>query len=90
MTTIREKREDERKKLRPDIIVPQTEFGSDSPSQQLIAQNSISSTVINTTTTTVIQQDGKKKIRNFYLRNCIDFSCDCDYNNYKWKSFEKI
>ncbi len=63
MNTIREKRDDERKKLRPDVIIPQREFGSDSPSQQLIAQNSISSTVINTTTTTtVVQQDGIKKI----------------------------
>jgi hypothetical protein len=41
---IREKREDERKKLRPELI-PQIELGNDSPSQQ-ITDNSISSTVI--------------------------------------------
>jgi hypothetical protein len=62
---IREKRDDERKKFRPEIIL-QTEFGSDSPSQQQqIAQNSISSTVINTTTTTVIQEDSKRKTSFF-------------------------
>jgi hypothetical protein len=58
VNTIREKREDERKKIRPELI-QQIELGNDSPSQQ-IAQNSISLTVINTTTT-FIQQDGKIK-----------------------------
>jgi len=57
VNAVREKRDDERKKLRSDLI-HQTELGSDSPLQQ-IAQNSISSTVINTTTT-FIQQDGMK------------------------------
>ncbi len=57
MNAVREKRDDERKKLRSDLI-QQTELGNDSPLQQ-IAQNSISSTVINTTTT-FIQQDGMK------------------------------
>ena len=55
VNSIREKREDDRKKLRSEVI-PQTELGNDSPSQQ-IAQNSISSTVINSTTTNVIQQE---------------------------------
>jgi hypothetical protein len=55
LNTVREKREDERRKLR------QPELGNDSPlqQQQQIAQNSISSTLINTTTT-VVQQDSKK------------------------------
>ena len=57
MNTIREKRDDDRRKVRSDLI-QQTELGNDSPLQQ-IAQNSISSTVINTTTT-FIQQDGMK------------------------------
>jgi hypothetical protein len=52
---IREKREDERKKLRPELI-PQIELGNDSPSQQ-ITDNSISSTVI--------QQDGKEQHKSF-------------------------
>ncbi|CAF3242976.1 unnamed protein product [Rotaria sp. Silwood2] len=57
VNTIREKREDERKKLRPDTN-QQTELGNDSPlpQQQQIAQNSISSTVVNTNVT-VIQQN---------------------------------
>jgi hypothetical protein len=57
VNAVREKRDDERKKLRSDLV-QQTELGSDSPLQH-IAQNSISSTVINTTTT-FIQQDGMK------------------------------
>ncbi|CAF0753123.1 unnamed protein product [Rotaria sordida] len=62
VNTIREKREDERKKLRPDTN-QQIDLGNDSPlqqqpqqQQQQITQNSISSTVINTTMT-VIQQN---------------------------------
>ncbi len=64
VNNIREKREDERKKLRSEII-PQIEFGNNSPLQQ-IAQNSILSTVINTTTP-VIQQDGNTKKEIFVL-----------------------
>ncbi len=58
VNSIREKRDDNRKKLRSEVI-PQIELGNDSPSQQ-IAQNSISSTVIYPTTTNVIQQDSKR------------------------------
>ena len=57
MSTIRGKRDDDRRKIRSDLI-QQTELGNDSPLQQ-IAQNSMSSTVINTTTT-FIQQEGMK------------------------------
>ncbi|CAF3859781.1 unnamed protein product [Rotaria sp. Silwood1] len=57
VNTIREKREDDRKKLRLDIN-QQTELGNDSPlqQQQQPVQNSISSIIINTTTN-VIQQN---------------------------------
>ncbi|CAF1423426.1 unnamed protein product [Adineta steineri] len=62
VNTIREKRDNDRKQIRSDLI-QSTELGNDSPSQQ-IAQNSISSTVINTTTmtTTFIQQDASTVI----------------------------
>lgn len=55
VNSIREKREDERRKLRPEII-PQKELGNDSPSQPIV-QTSVSSTVINTTNA---QEDGKE------------------------------
>jgi hypothetical protein len=94
VNSIREKREDDRKKLRSELI-PQIELGNDSPSQQ-IAQNSISSTVINTTTINVIQQDSKKnRYVDFRYESIIFRSFNCDYNNtgnndkYKWKSFKK-
>ncbi|UJR31670.1 hypothetical protein I4U23_019151 [Adineta vaga] len=59
VSAIREKKEDERKKLRSDVI-QSIELGNDSPLQQ-VAQNSISSTVINTRTT-VIQQEASTVI----------------------------
>ncbi|CAF4662491.1 unnamed protein product, partial [Rotaria socialis] len=55
VNTLREKREDERRKLRPDTSQP-VELGNDSPSQQQIAQNSIVSSVVSTTMTVVQQQ----------------------------------
>lgn len=74
VNSIREKRDDERKKLRPEII-SQKELGNDSPSQS-IAQTTVSSTVTNlihaqddgnelsivqevTTTTTTTMTNGK-------------------------------
>lgn len=53
VNTIREKKDDEKKKLRPELI-QQTELGNESP-----LPNSIPSTVINTTI--VIQQNGREK-----------------------------
>ncbi|CAF5081524.1 unnamed protein product, partial [Rotaria sp. Silwood1] len=50
INSFREKREDERKKLRPEL-------GSDSPAQQLTIQNSIPSTVISFSTPTIIQPE---------------------------------
>ncbi|CAF4549286.1 unnamed protein product, partial [Rotaria magnacalcarata] len=55
VNTLREKREDERKKLRTDTSQP-VELGNDSPSQQQIAQNSIVSSVVDTTMVVVQQQ----------------------------------
>ena len=55
VNSMREKREDERKKLRPEII-PQKESGNDSPSQPF-AQTAVSSTVTNITHA---QDDGKE------------------------------
>ncbi|CAF1204036.1 unnamed protein product [Adineta ricciae] len=54
VNAVREKKEDERKKPRTDVI-QSTELGNTSPPQPM-AQNSISSTITNTTTT-VIQHD---------------------------------
>jgi hypothetical protein len=65
VNSIREKRDDNRKKLRSEVI-PQIELGNDSPSQQ-IAQNSISSTVIYPTTINVIQQDSKRSDLGYEL-----------------------
>ncbi|CAF3023239.1 unnamed protein product [Rotaria sp. Silwood2] len=50
VNSFREKREDERKKLRPEL-------GNDSPAQQPIIQNSMPSTVISFSTPTIVQPE---------------------------------
>ena len=65
MNSIREKREDERKKLRPEVV-PQKELGNDSP----IVQTLVSSTVISTMNS---QDDGKQRHTKFVDLKSEDF-----------------